>query len=88
MILGGVFLMVLGIDWLIHENVYAMVAFLLCAAVLTARALYVPARKLEESDSELLPVCNAIICATFFVRLDGPRASVTCHMRPATASDR
>lgn len=67
MIFAGIFLQVLGIDWLVHENVYACRVFLLIASFLTMRALYVPLRGLEESDSDYMPVANAVICSGFML---------------------
>lgn len=65
LVLGGSFLVVLGLDWLLNENVFAMFAFLFSSTMISFRALYVPLTELKELDNELLPTVNAAVNSVF-----------------------
>lgn len=67
LVIGGSFLVVLGLDWLVHENVFAMFAFLFSSTIISFRAVYVPLTGLEELDNELLPSLNAVINSVFAI---------------------
>jgi ABC-type multidrug transport system fused ATPase/permease subunit len=65
LVLGGSFLVILGLDWLMKENVFAMFAFLFSSTIISFRALYVPLSQLKELDNKLLPTVNAAVNSVF-----------------------
>lgn len=65
LIFSGAFLVIMAVDWLVHENLYSMYSFFFVVIFLVARCIYVPIRQLEENDSGLFPVLNLVINALF-----------------------